>query len=157
MITRDHIRTTVKQWMESLWTHAAIQTKNIYKFNVIEVSFCFHLSNTFIFLTIPLTGTPGIAEEDKFAKGALLLAVLSEHTQLELVAAHWGRRRGGDEDGRTVEVQAFWVCVGFPVGGWIPLGESDWHYDTEVTWAHRRGRQVGINFESNFHPSFSKM
>lgn len=44
----------------------------------------FHLLD-FMFL---FTLTPGIAEQDEFSKGALLLVVLSEHTQLELVAAH---------------------------------------------------------------------
>lgn len=41
-----------------------------------------------LFLMILLTVTPGIAKQDEFAKGAPLLAVLSKHTHMKLVAAH---------------------------------------------------------------------
>lgn len=72
--------------------------------------------------------TPGIAEQDEFAKRTGLLAALSEHTQLESIAAHGGRGRRGDEYGGVLEVQALWVHIGFPLGGRNVLGECDWHY-----------------------------
>lgn len=95
----------------------------------------FHLLD-FMFL---FTLTPGIAEQDEFSKGALLLVVLSEHTQLELVAAHWGRGRRGYKDGGLLEVQALWVDVGFPVGGGnLLLAERDWHYHIEAAWKEKK-------------------
>ena len=72
--------------------------------------------------------TPGIAEQGELSKGSLLPpAVLSEHTELESVAAHRGGGRRGDEDGGALEVQALWFHVGFPTGGGDLLGEGDGH------------------------------
>lgn len=94
------------------------------------VCFCF------MFL---LTLTPGIAEQDEFAEGALLLLVMSEHTQLKLVAANWGRGGRADEDGGVLQVQALWVNVGFPLGGRnLLLAVGDWHYHIETPCKERK-------------------
>lgn len=89
-------------------------------------------SDHFTALSLVLTTTPGIAEQDEFANCTGRPAVLSEHTQLKSVVAHRGRGRRADEYGGSLEVQAFWVNIGIPTGGRNLLGGSDWNYHIQA-------------------------
>lgn len=79
-----------------------------------------------------LTLTPRIVEQDESSTHTSLLFALREQIQLKSVAAHRGRGRRGDEDGRVHEVQALRVHEGFPVRGGNLFGEGDWHYHIQA-------------------------
>jgi len=90
---------------------------------------------------VTLTATPGVAEQDEFAERARLLHALVEHVQLEPVAAHSGRGRRGDEDGRVLGVQVLRVNVSHPTAGRNLLGESDRHDHVQAAWGGQRGSE----------------
>lgn len=75
---------------------------------------------------ILLTRTPGVTQQDEFAKSVDLLAT-SEHAQLQSVGAHRCSGRRADEYGGLVGVQVLWVEIGSPLGGGSFLRYCDWH------------------------------
>lgn len=122
-------------WLVHCWYNITFRQTLHFCINLTKLYYSTWLTRAFFSLTV----TPGIAEQDEFAEGALLLVVTSEHTQLKLVAAHRGRGRRGDGDGGVLEVQALWFNVSFPVGGRnLLVGESDWHYHIETAWKEKK-------------------